>query len=60
MKSDVQETFARIYKRYDLANTILSGGRDATWRKNAVSLLNQTSRIKNPASSSKHPAASII
>ncbi|MCH7761409.1 bifunctional demethylmenaquinone methyltransferase/2-methoxy-6-polyprenyl-1,4-benzoquinol methylase UbiE [candidate division TA06 bacterium] len=51
MKSDVQETFARIYKRYDLANTILSGGRDATWRKNAVSLLNQTSRIKNPASS---------
>ena len=39
MSSDVKEAFSKIYKRYDLANSILSAGRDATWRRNAVSLL---------------------
>jgi demethylmenaquinone methyltransferase/2-methoxy-6-polyprenyl-1,4-benzoquinol methylase len=48
--SDVRKTFSKIYKRYDLANSILSAGRDATWRKNAVSLLNSSSRIPYPAS----------
>jgi demethylmenaquinone methyltransferase/2-methoxy-6-polyprenyl-1,4-benzoquinol methylase len=39
MGYDVKQTFSKIFKRYDLANSILSAGRDATWRRNAVSLL---------------------
>ena len=39
----VRETFTRVAHRYDLANHLLSGGIDFTWRRKLVQLANRTS-----------------
>ena len=44
--SVVREMFGRIAGRYDLVNTIMTGGIDAVWRRRAVEALN----VQNDAS----------
>ena len=39
----VRATFTRVAHRYDLANHLLSGGIDFTWRRKLVQLANRTS-----------------
>ena len=38
----VATMFSRISKRYDLLNTLMTGGRHYSWRKAAVKMLNQS------------------
>ena len=40
MSEAVHDMFARIAKRYDLANRILSAGSDKRWRKHSLKMLN--------------------
>ena len=37
----VATMFSRISKRYDLLNTLMTGGRHYSWRKKAIKMLNQ-------------------
>ena len=39
MSESVREMFATIAQRYDLANRVLSAGRDVSWRRSALKLL---------------------